>query len=151
MMTTRQGMPVGILSQSERFINIYLLKFFLKSESVLIARRSICHLRPTLATVCSGTNEALAFFVNDISSNPIAKENAIDANFRIKMIRFELALIDRTRFIYLKRFYKCFIKPIFAGLSIVLKYVLVIPFGRLIAKLFPKFAQRVQTKHSKDK
>lgn len=97
------------------------------------------------------SNEALAFFVNDISSNPIAKENAIDANFRIKMIRFELAMIDRTRFIYLKSFYKCFIKPIFAGLSIILKYVLVIPFGRLIAKLFPKFAQRVQTEHSKDK
>ena len=97
------------------------------------------------------SNEALAFFVNDISSNPIAKENAIDANFRIKMIRFELAMIDRTRFIYLKSFYKCFIEPIFAGLSIILKYVLVIPFGRLIAKLFPKFAQRVQTEHSKDK
>ena len=97
------------------------------------------------------SNEALAFFVNDISSNPIAKENAIDANFRIKMIRFELAMIDRTRFIYLKSFYKCFIEPIFAGLSIILKYVLVIPFGRLIAKLFRKFAQRVQTEHSKDK
>ena len=97
------------------------------------------------------SNEALAFFVNDISSNPIAKENAIDANFRIKMIRFELGMIDRTRFIYLKSFYKCFIEPIFAGLSIILKYVLIIPFGRLIAKLFPKFAQRVQTEHSKDK
>ena len=29
-----------------------------------------------------GSNEALAFFVNDISSNPIAKEKAIDAMFR---------------------------------------------------------------------
>lgn len=97
------------------------------------------------------SNEALAFFVNDISSNPIAKENAIDANFRIKMIKFELAMIDRTRFIYFKRFYKSFIKPVFAGLSIVLKYVLLIPFGRLVAKLFPKFAQRVQEERSKDK
>ena len=43
------------------------------------------------------SNEALAFFVNDISSNPVAKENAMDARFRIKMIRFELAVIDRTR------------------------------------------------------
>lgn len=95
-------------------------------------------------------NEALAFFVNDISSNPIAKENAIDANFRIKMIKFELSMIDRTRFIYLKRFYNSFIKPIFAGLSIALRYVLVIPSGRLIAKLFPKFAQQVQEECYKD-
>lgn len=60
------------------------------------------------------------------------------------MIKFELAMIDRTRFIFIKRFYVGFIKPIFAGFSIVLKYIVVIPFGRLIAKLFPKFAQKVQ-------
>ena len=93
------------------------------------------------------SNEALAFFVNDISSNPVAKENAMDARFRIRMIKFELAMIDRTRFIFVKRFYVGFIKPIFAGCSIVLKYIVVIPFGRLIAKLFPKFAQKVEEKH----
>ena len=32
--------------------------------------------------------------MNDVSSNPTAKENAIDAKFRIKMIRFELAMIE---------------------------------------------------------
>ena len=96
-------------------------------------------------------NEALAFFVNDISSNPIAKENAMDAKFRIKMIRFELAMIDRTRFIFVKQIYISFIKPIFAGLSIILKYILVIPFGRLIAKLFPKFAQKLQENHQESK
>lgn len=89
-------------------------------------------------------NEALAFFVNDISSNPIAKEKAMDAKFRIRMIRLELALIDRTRFIFTKRFYIGAIKPFFAGTVIVLKYIVVIPFGRLIAKLFPKFVQTVQ-------
>ena len=94
-----------------------------------------------------GSNEALAFFVNDISSNPIAKENAMDAKFRIRMIRFELAMIDRTRFIFIKRFYMGFIKPIFAGIAIILKYIVVIPFGRLIAKLFPKFAQKAQEEH----
>lgn len=61
------------------------------------------------------SNEALAFFVNDISSNPVAKENAMDARFRIKMIRFELAVIDRTRFIFIKQVYTSFIKPVFAG------------------------------------
>lgn len=49
-----------------------------------------------------GNNEALAFFVNDISSNPIAKESALDAKFRIKMIRFELSIIDRSKFLYIK-------------------------------------------------
>lgn len=98
-----------------------------------------------------GSNEALAFFVNDISSNPIAKENAMDAIFRIKMIRFELAVIDRTKFIYVKKIYTSFIKPIFAAALIILKYVVFIPFGRLIAKLFPKFAEKVQEEHSKSK
>lgn len=98
-----------------------------------------------------GSNEALAFFVNDISSNPVAEENAMDAQFRIKMIRFELAMIDRTRFIFVKRIYTTFIKPVFAGISIVLKYVLVIPFGRLVTKIFPKFAQKVQEEHSSSK
>ncbi len=98
-----------------------------------------------------GSNEALAFFVNDISSNPVAKENAMDARFRIKMIRFELAMIDRTRFIFIKQMYTSLIKPIFAGFSIILKYVVVIPFGRLIAKLFPKFAQKVQSERQESK
>lgn len=90
------------------------------------------------------SNEALAFFINDVSSNPIAKENAIDAMFRIKMVRFELMMIDRSRFIYLKQFYKSLIKPIFAGITIVFKYILLIPFGRLILKKFPEFAKKLQ-------
>lgn len=96
-------------------------------------------------------NEALAFFVNDISSNPVAKENAMDAKFRIKMVRFELAMIDRIRFIFVKRIYTSFIKPIFAELSIVLKYVLLIPLGRLIMKLFPRFAKKLQGEHQESK
>lgn len=90
------------------------------------------------------SNEALAFFINDVSSNPIAKENAIDAMFRIKMVRFELMMIDRSRFIYLKQFYKSLIKPIFAGITIVFKYILLIPFGRPILKKFPAFAKKLQ-------
>lgn len=97
------------------------------------------------------SNEALAFFVNDISSNPVAKENAMDARFRIKMIRFELAIIDRTRFIFIKQVYTSFIKPVFAGFLIVLKYVLLIPFSHLIEKLFPQFAKKVQEERKKSK
>lgn len=90
------------------------------------------------------SNEALAFFINDISSNPVAKETAMDAKFRIKMIKLELAMIDRTRFIFVKKIYISFVKPIFAGILIILKYVLVIPFGCLITKIFPRFAQKAQ-------
>lgn len=96
-------------------------------------------------------NEALAFFVNDISSNPIAKENALDAKFRIRMIKFELAMIDRTKFIFLKTFYISCIKPIFAGISIIFKYIFVIPFGRIIMKLFPAFVQKIQEEKEQDK
>lgn len=90
------------------------------------------------------SNEALAFFVNDISSNPVAKENAMDAMFRIKMVRFELAMIDRSRFICMKSVYMTFIRPFFAAVSIVWKYIVQIPFGRLLIRLFPEFAQKVQ-------
>lgn len=96
-----------------------------------------------------GSNEALAFFVNDISSNPIAKENAMDAMFRIKMVRFELGMIDRSRFIFVKKVYMAFIRPIFAGTLIIWKYVVVIPLGRLIIKIFPKFAQKIQEEQKK--
>ena len=87
-------------------------------------------------------NEALAFFVNDISSNPIARENAIDAKFRIKMIRFELAVIGHTRFIFVKEAYTKIVRPIFAGITIILKHIVVVPFGRLLGKLFPSLVQK---------
>lgn len=96
-----------------------------------------------------GNNEALAFFVNDISSNPIAKENALDAKFRIKMIKFELAMIDRTKFIFIKTFYISCIKPIFSGILIIFKYILVIPFGCILMKLFPAFVQKTQEEKQK--
>lgn len=90
------------------------------------------------------SNEALAFFVNDISSNPIAKENAMDAMFRIKMVRFELAVIDRSRFICIKSIYTTFVRPLFAGVLVIWKYVIIVPFGRLIIRIFPKTVQKIQ-------
>ena len=91
------------------------------------------------------SNEALAFFVNDIASNPLARQNEMDANFRIKMVRFELAIIDRTQFIFIKRIYTDFIRPIFAGISIIIKHIVIIPLGHLLMKLFPKLFDRIQT------
>lgn len=81
-------------------------------------------------------NEVISFFVNDMSNNPIAKENSMDARFRIKMIRFELMMVDRTKFLIAKQLYNGFVRPIFGGISVVLKYVVVIPIGRLFGKCF---------------
>lgn len=88
-------------------------------------------------------NEALAFFVNDVSSNPIAKSNAMDAKFRIKMIKFELFIFDRTRLLWVKKFCFVFIKPLLGAIKILCKYLIVIPFGKIMTKLFPKFTEKV--------
>ena len=95
-------------------------------------------------------NEALAFFINDISSNPLAKVNFIEAKFKIKMIKFELAIIERTQFVWLKNFYFKFIKPVFSGGAIVFKHFIFIPFGRLITKLFPNFEKKVNESDKND-
>ena len=95
-------------------------------------------------------NEALGFFINDISSNPSAKTNAIKAKFQIKMIRFELAVIDRTQFIWIKWLYYKFVKPIVSGFLIVCKHIIVIPFGRAMIKLFPEFVNKI-SQHNANK
>lgn len=95
-------------------------------------------------------NEALAFFVNDVSCNPIAKEKAIDAKFRIKMIRFELWILNRCRFIYLQSIYKGFIKPIFAVVGIIFKCVIRVPIGKVLTKLFPNFALKILDEKKKE-
>ena len=85
-------------------------------------------------------NDALAFFVNDISSNPIADEKRLDASFRLKMIKFELWMIERHQFIWLKTIYYGMLKPVVSIPLIILKYIVVIPFGRLMIHFFPKIA-----------
>lgn len=89
------------------------------------------------------SNEALAFFINDVSSNPIAKSNAMDAKFRIKMIKFELFILDRTRFLWIQKVYFTFVKPIWGAIKIIFKYLIMIPFGKLMSKLFPMFVEKI--------
>ncbi len=96
-------------------------------------------------------NDALGFFINDIASNPFAKTEAMDAKFRIKMIKFELFIIDRTRFVWIKKLNFTLFKPLVAALSILAKHVLVIPFWKLISKLFPNFVEKVSQNQSERK
>ena len=65
------------------------------------------------------------------------------------MIKFELAMIDRTKFMFIKTFYISCIKPIFSGILIIFKYILVIPFGCILMKLFPAFVQKTQEEKQK--
>ena len=69
------------------------------------------------------TNDALAFFINDISSNPLAIEKS-------------------TRFIHIKKIYFKYIKPIFSGINIMIKYFLRVPFGKIFSKLFPNLVEK---------
>lgn len=89
-------------------------------------------------------NEALGFFVNEITNNPNAKNKAHEAKFRIKMIRFELFMMDRTKLVFGKGIFFKYIKPLFAALPIMAKYILFIPLGGLLKKLFPEFFAKVQ-------
>lgn len=82
-------------------------------------------------------NEAVAFFVNDISSNPIAKIELAKSKFRIRMTRFELFMFDRSEFVWLKKFYYYVLKPIFWIPLFLLKHLLAIPFLKVLHKCFP--------------
>lgn len=90
------------------------------------------------------SNEALAFFVNDIGMNSASKVQAYHAKYHIFMLKAELFALDRYNFVLLKKLYYYCIKPIFGILAIVLKLIIVIPFGKLITLLFPKWAQKIR-------
>ena len=90
------------------------------------------------------SNEALAFFVNDIGMNAASKVQAYQAKYHIFMLKAELFALDRYNFVLLKKFYYYCIKPIFGILAIVFKFIIVIPLGKLITLLFPKWAQKIR-------
>jgi len=46
-------------------------------------------------------------------------------------------MIDRSKFVWVKKFVYYFIKPIFSAFYIVLKHVIFIPLGRLLGVIFP--------------
>lgn len=96
-------------------------------------------------------NEALAFFINYVANNVDAKINSLDAKFRIKMIRFELFVRNRICFIWIRTLYKILIQPIFASIIILFKYLILVPLGWLITKLFPKYTKKVSnSENNKD-
>lgn len=121
---------------------------YIISDILLTMRREV-----GLNSINIGDNEALAFFVNDISNNPIAKDKAIDAKFRIKMIKFELWIINRCHFIWIKSIYKGLIKPIIASVGIIFKHIIMVPIGKILMNLFPQLATRIlsENQHEENK
>lgn len=97
------------------------------------------------------SNEALAFFVNDIGMNSASKVQAYRAKYHIFMLKVELFALDRYNFVLLKKFYYYLLKPIFGLLVITLKFLIVIPFGKLLSLLFPKLAARGTEKQEEAK
>ena len=70
------------------------------------------------------SNEALAFFVNDIGMNSASKVQAYRAKYHIFMLKVELFALDRYNFVLLKKFYYYLLKPIFGLLVITLKFLI---------------------------
>ena len=96
------------------------------------------------------SNEALAFFVNDIGMNPASKVQAYRAKYHIFMLKVEMFALDRYSFVLLKKIYYYCIKPIFGIIAVTLKLLIVIPFGKLITLLFPKWAKKIREGKKKD-
>lgn len=83
------------------------------------------------------SNEVLSFFVNDIGMNPLSKIESYKAKRNISMLKFELFMVDRVNFSFLKKIYFEFISPVFNGVKIVFKYLIHIPIGRFVIFIFP--------------
>ena len=54
-----------------------------------------------------------------------------------------LDVYKRQQFAFVKSVYRKFVKPIFSGVLIFLKHIVVIPLVRLFIKLFPRFAEKL--------
>ena len=90
--------------------------------------------------------DSIAFFVNDMSNNPIAKQKCMKDRFRIFMIKFELFIIDRIKFTFIKKIYYSIIAPIIGILKVLFKYLVMLPIGKIIIKFFPNIAKKLQRK-----
>ena len=150
-----------LLYGSKKIYKLYLLfreftsnplikqcKYYSDNILIYVISEMLVTMRKEVGLSSFGTisnNEALGFFVNDISSNPIAKKKEADAKFRIKMIKIELFLIDRLQLIWINRLYTYSVRMLFAGIRILFKYIIVIPFGKIVLAVFPKAAEKLKT------
>ena len=75
------------------------------------------------------TNEALAFFVNDIGMNPKSKIQSYRARYSIFMIKAELFAIDRLKFVFAHKIFYCVLKPLLGIVSLLWSFLVNLPFA----------------------
>ena len=117
------------------FVGIYVIADILKAIRHEVGMTVFSNLDST---------DALAFFVNDISMNPLSKAQSYKASYDIFMLKTELFFINRVKFTFIKKIYYFCVKPFFGIIALLLKYLLVIPFGKLLRKIFPKLAKKIE-------
>lgn len=78
------------------------------------------------------SNEALAFFINNIGTIPVEKNRAQKMNYKIKMLKVELFFMDRLYAVLLHTFFYNLIKPIFGIMKCFCLYILLLPLMKII-------------------
>jgi len=81
--------------------------------------------------------EILAFFVNDVASNPKSKIASFKARYQLKMVKLEIFIFDQINFVVLKKIYYAIIAPIIGILGLVYKYLILVPIGKTILFINP--------------
>lgn len=95
--------------------------------------------------------EILAFFVNDVASNPRSKISSFKARYQLKMIRLEAFVFDQLNLVILKKLYYSIFAPIIGILELVNKYLIMIPIGKLILHIKPNAQERIAKIEEKTK
>jgi len=82
------------------------------------------------------SNEAIAFFVNDVGNNPLQTIISYEKSYRIKMLKLELFFLNRFNLVTTRKiYYKC-IKPIFGFLFCFIQYAIALPLIHIFRKIF---------------
>lgn len=77
------------------------------------------------------SNEALAFFVNNLGTNPAEKKPSYNKIYRIKMLKLELFFINCYKLIPLHKIYYLIIKPIFGFLHCCFIFMIFLPIKKI--------------------
>lgn len=83
------------------------------------------------------SNEALAFFVNDLGNNPIQTKASYEKSYRIKMLKIELFFMNRFSFVTTHKLYYKWIKPIFGLIRCFFVYTIALPIVHILKKICP--------------
>jgi len=89
-------------------------------------------------------NEALSFFVNGFTNNPISKAKLSEMKYKIRMLKLELFFYDRLSYVWMKKFYYFFVASIFSSIKIIFRFLVMIPMGKFITKRMPRLYRGIQ-------